>query len=435
MDNIEFNSDYLNDYLLMVEETESPRLFHVWQALFNVSCALGRRCYFPFGPLQIFPNQFILLVGTPGTRKSTAAGLGKKVLKANTGVKFAPQDTAGQRQGIVAAMQGSDMPKEFLESIELAGQDKNMLSLSDIMEVTNVPESEEAVYVAEADKHHIAVVSSEFSRFIGQNNISMLDFLATMWDGDDYEYQLKSSKTELKNPLINLVGCTTPTSIANSLPPAAGGQGFLSRIILVYGARKYKEVPRPTVPSLDVVGRVGQRLNDIYYKMAGAFLETPDAERLSRDLYSYKLEITDSRFGYYAERRYTHLIKLSMVLAASRGTQTIERSDVEEAHRILRATESGMADALGEFGMNPLAVIKQEVLETLRELSGPTPMGNLIGMFSRDARTGEITEVINDLKRAGHIKVIQPKVGDLLVSANFSKQSIEDQMLKILSAK
>lgn len=435
MDDIAFNSDYLNDYLSMVEDTESPRLFHVWQALFNVSCALGRRCHFPFGPLQIFPNQYILFVGTPGTRKSTAAGMGKKVLKANTGVRFAPQDTAGQRQGIVAAMQGNVEQKEFLESVELAARDDSMLSLTDIMEITNVPETEEAQFIAEADKHHLAVVSSEFSRFIGQNNLQMLDFLATMWDGDDYEYQLKTSRTELKNPLINLVGCTTPTSIANSLPPAAGGQGFLSRIILVYGARKYKEVPRPTIPSIDTVDRVGQRLNDIYYKMSGAFSETADAERLSRELYSYKLEITDSRFGYYAERRYTHLIKLSMVLAASRGTMVIEDLDVEEAHRILRATESGMPDALGEFGMNPLAVIKQEILETLRELGGPTPMGNLIGLFSRDARTGEITEVINDLKRIGAIRVIQPKTGDLMVSANFSKQSIEDQMLRILSAK
>ena len=435
MDDIAFNSDYLNDYLSMVEDTESPRLFHVWQALFNVSCALGRRCHFPFGPLQIFPNQYILFVGTPGTRKSTAAGLGKKVLKANTGVRFAPQDTAGQRQGIVAAMQGNQEQKEFLESVELAARDDSMLSLTDIMEVTNVPETEEAQFIAEADKHHLAVVSSEFSRFIGQNNLQMLDFLATMWDGDDYEYQLKTSRTELKNPLINLVGCTTPTSIANSLPPAAGGQGFLSRIILVYGARKYKDVPRPTVPILETVDRVGQRLNDIYYKMSGAFSETADAEALSRALYAYKIEITDSRFGYYAERRYTHLIKLSMVLAASRGTMEISVEDVEEAHRILRATESGMPDALGEFGMNPLAVIKQEILETLRELGGPTPMGNLIGLFSRDARAGEITEVINDLKRIGAIRVIQPKTGDLMVSANFSKQSIEDQMLRILSAK
>jgi hypothetical protein len=36
------------------------------------------------------------------------------------------------------------------------------------------------MFVAEADKHHLAVVASEFSRFIGQHNLSMLDFLGEL---------------------------------------------------------------------------------------------------------------------------------------------------------------------------------------------------------------------------------------------------------------
>ena len=436
MSPIEFNTPYLNDYLALVEDTESPRLFHVWQALFNVSCALGRRCWFPFGPMQIFPNQYILLVGTPGTRKSTAASFGKKQLKSATGVRFAPQDTAGQRQGLVAAMQGGDQTsKEFLDNVDLASKDATLNSISDLMEVTNQPEEEMAQFVSEADKHHLAVVSGEFSRFIGQNNLQMLDFLATMWDGDDYEYQLKSSRVELKNPLLNIIGCTTPTSIANSMPPAAGGQGFLSRMILVYGARKYKLVARPSLPDQEVMDRVQNQLNDIYYKMAGAFSETDDARRLSEDLYSYRLEIADSRFGYYAERRYTHLIKLAMVLAAANGRMEIRSIDYDEAHRILVATERGMPDALGEFGMNPLAVVKQQILEDLRNMNGPVPLSTLMAMFTRDARSHEIGEVLNDLKQGGHIKMAQSRNGEVIVTANFTKQNIEDEMMKSLSAR
>src|SRR3546814_7974302 len=74
----------------------------------------------------------------------------------------------------------------------------------------------------------------------------MIDFLTTMYDGDDYEYQIKAGKTTLKDPLIGLVAGTTPQSLSIALPPSAGGQGFLSRIILVYGARKHKLVPRPS---------------------------------------------------------------------------------------------------------------------------------------------------------------------------------------------
>src|SRR3546814_15677405 len=61
--------------------------------------------------------------------------------------------------------------------------------------------------------------------------------------------------------------------------------------------------------------------------------------------------MNDPRFDSYHERRYTHLIKLAMVLCALRGYTCIDKADYQEAHRILRATEKGMPDALGQFGM------------------------------------------------------------------------------------
>lgn len=433
MDDFRFNTEYLNDYLKMVEDTESPRLFHIWQSLFNVSCALGRRCWFPFGPMQLFPNQYILLVGTPGTRKSTAASMGKKILKSSTGVRFAPQDTAGQRQGLVTAMQGDTEQKEFLEAAELGARGGKDLTLADIAEITNDPEEEMAQFVSIADKHHMAVVSGEFSRFIGQNNIQMLDFLATMWDGDDYDYQLKASKVILKDPLLNIIGCTTPTSIAHSMPPAAGGQGFLSRVILVYGARKYKSVPRPSVPSVELVDRVGNVLRDAYYERVGAFDETPDARTYSEGLYDYRPDIADSRFGYYAERRYTHLIKLATCLAGASRRQVVVRDDFEEAHRILMATEAGMPDALGEFGMNPMAVVKQEILEQLRAIGSPLPMNQVIAMFSRDARARDITETLNDLQKAEQVSITQQPDGTFVVSARLNKANVEASMMRILA--
>lgn len=436
MPEIEFNTPYLNDYLQMVEDTESPRLFHIWQAIFNMSCALGRRAWLPFGPLVIWPNHYIAIVGTPGTRKSTATSLGKRVLHKSTGVRFAPSDTAGHRQGLISAMAGgSDQSKEFLAAEELGARDNTLMSLTQLSEVTNDPEEEEAKFISVADKHHIAIITSELSKVIGQNNMTMLDFLVTMWDGEDYSYQTKTGQTTLENPLINMIGCTTPTSIAHAMPPAAGGQGFLSRCILVYGARKYKMVPRPSAPPEELLGRVKNVLHDAYFNIAGAFNETPDGRAYSESLYSFNLEISDSRFGYYNERRYTHLIKLAMVLCAARGDKTITRADYEEAHRILRATERGMPDALGEFGMNPLAVLKQEMLESLRLAQGPVTLDEIVSMFHRDARSHEITEVLNDLKRMNQVKMIQSKSGQVSVTAVFTKQNTEDAILSLLAEK
>lgn len=430
---LRFNCQFLNDYIEMVEDTESPRLFHVWSAISILAGALGRRCWFPFGPMNVYANHYTLLVGTPGTRKSTATSMAKRVLAESTGVRFAPKDTGGQRQGLVVAMQGSEQPKEFVGAVEVASNSLASLTLEDIAEVNNSPEDDtRESFVSVADKHHMMLVSGEFGQFVGQNNRQLLDFLTSMWDGEDYEYQIKSGLTTLRNPLLNILGATTPASIAQNMPAQAGGQGLLSRIILVYGARKYKSVPRPSAPNLEVVARVKDSLQRVYYELAGGFDESSAGRAYSIDLYDYALDITDSRFGYYHERRYTHLIKLAMCLAAGRGTQTIERDDYNEAHRILRATERGMPDALGEFGLNPLAILKQGVLEQIRSLS-VVPLEVIQGMFHRDARAHEISEVVNDLHRMKQIQFVQGINGHMTLHASYNKDNVEDSMTKILS--
>lgn len=433
-DTIQFNCTYLNDYLAMVEDTESPRLFHVWSAIGAMAAALGRRCWFPFGAAgNIYPNHYTLIVGTPGTRKSTAVSQAKRVLASSTGVRFAPKDTGGQRQGLIVAMQGKEEPKEYLGAVELAANSIAGLTLEDLGDVTNEVDSEEKRFISAADKHHLMAVAGEFGSFVGQNNKQLLDFLTDMWDGEDYEYQLKSGLTSLRAPLLNLLGATTPTSIAQNMPPNAGGQGFLSRVILVYGARKYKSVARPVAPDPDLVSRVQDSLRFAYSELAGTFGETDEARDYSIGLYGYALDISDSRFGYYNERRYTHLIKLAMCLAAGRGTQTIAVEDYAEAHRILRATERGMPDALGEFGMNPLAQLKQNMLEQIRA-NTVLPLDVLQGMFHRDARPHEMQEVIEDLTRMNQIKMSKnAKSGVIHIHAVYSREDTEKDMLHLLA--
>lgn len=433
---LEFNSPFLNHYMKMVEDTESPRLFHVWAAISGMSSCLGRRCWLPFGPMTVFANQYIALVGTPGTRKSTALGIMKRQLKKATGVRFAPADTAGQRQGLTEAMRGSDAAKEYLDSVEVSIADDSFaaLTLGELAQISNIPpdpsETTES-FVSAADKHHIMVVATELSRFIGQNNFQMLDFLTTMWDGDDYEYQTKGGLISLKNPLINILAATTPTSINHSLPPAAGGQGFLSRMILVYGSRKHKQVPRPSDPDPDSIDAVKSGFNRAYFELGGPFDETKEARDYCIGLYDFAPEITDPRFGYYFERRQDHLIKLAMALAASRASATIVKDDYEEAHKILRATERGMPDALGEFGMNPLAALKQSMLEYIRS-HGMVPVDELRAVFHRDSRANEFMECVNDLGRMKQVSLTQLTNGQSVLMAKGGKSNSEDSMIKAL---
>jgi hypothetical protein len=253
-----------------------------------------------------------------------------------------------------------------------------------------------------------------------------------MWDGEDYDYQTKGGITVLKNPLINIISCTTPIGIHHSMPPAAGGQGFLSRMILVYGANKYKVVPTPLDPSEDDEMKIREVYHAAYTELGGEFTETQEAQTYRESIYGDPLSITDPRFGYYHERRQDHLIKLAMALCASRAEQQISLDDYQEANRILRATERGMPDALGEFGMNPLAALKQAVLEYLRH-HGATKIDELRSVFHRDARMTEFTEAINDLQKLSQIALVSMPTGEQVLMPKSGFKSAEDEMMRALA--
>lgn len=435
-----FQSEYLRDYMQMVEHTESPRVFHVASALWAVSSSLGRRCWFPFGHMNVYANMYMLLIGTPASRKSTALSMARRLLRDSTGVRFAPADTAGQRQGLAIAMLGAagDEDGKIAAEVKKATQATGLMSLTDLenLDISDTLSADDNPH--QLDAHHLVVAASEFSRVIGQNNHGLLDFLVERYDGEDYDYKTRQTEIVLKNTLMNFLAATTPASLNHSLPPQAGGQGILSRFILVYGAKKYREIPTPVAPDVEIVNRVKGVLHDIYRHGVGAFSESPDARKARESLYSYNLPISDNRFAFYAERRYMHLIKFAMALAATRCTVQkpslqIEADDIHEAHRILRAMEVGMPDALGEFGLNPLAVVKQEILEELRRQQGPLTMEQIVSMFHRDATSRDIAEVITDLYRAGQILQVQAKNGSTLISARYRREDTEDRMIQLLS--
>jgi hypothetical protein len=175
------------------------------------------------------------------------------------------------------------------------------------------------------------------------------------------------------------------------------------------------------------------QFNRSYLECAGIFEETPDAKAYSESLYEWKLEINDPRFGYYHERRQDHLIKLAMAMAASRTSTLIVKDDYEAAHRILRATERGMPDALGEFGMNPLAALKQNMLEYIRS-RGTVKVEDLRAVFHRDSRATDFMEAVNDLAKLNQVAMAQLASGSAVLMARGGSHNSEDEMLKALLA-
>lgn len=391
------HNETIKKYLKLVEKTEPPVLHHIWSLVSMMSANLGRRCWFEFGSTPIYPNQYILLVGDPGVRKSTAMSLAKKMIKGNRSIRIAPDDTGGQRQGLIMAMIGQE------DSMESMLEGLTDCEFSDLAEDSSSAINLDSP-VSPEDRHTMYVFASEFASFIGQSCYELVTFLTKIWDGEDHNYTLKNSKQILEKPLLNLLGGTTPTAMSQALPLEVVGQGFLSRVVLVYAESSVK-IARPQALAEEGVAEIHKVFDYVAQNFNGAFKETENSAKLLDSLYFKEHRIPDTRFVYYMTRRHTHLIKLTMAMAALRGSQEIISEDVEDAEELLSLTEQVMPNALGEFGLSPLGAARQKLLEYLNSSPDPYTMNNLWSLMQKDMKWTDFTQCLRDLVEEGKILV------------------------------
>jgi len=405
---MQYRNELLKLYMELVEDTESPRAFHIWSLLSGVSACLGRRMHINFGHHDLYPNLFTLLVGNAASRKSTAMGTMVKYLRRSTNVRFGPRSTGGKFQGLITAMLAKKSYEDDLDGDELDAQLQGLngsgLTLEGLKSVV-LDNVDNRIYVDPRDSHTMFLHATEFTSFVGRGNTELLEFLQQMYDGEDYDYKLKNEEAlVLKDPLITLIGCTTPQNIAEFLPAMAIGQGFTSRIIFVFGSKKYKSVPRPSKPDEKLEIEVQRLLSHIAYNMEGKFEESPEALDYINSLYEEQSDLIDPRFQYYLQRRQTHLIKVAMCLAAARHSKEIHVQDYEEADKLLKFTEKSMPDALGEFGMERLASAKQTIIEVIKDSEEPLTLSILYSIMRRDLKQHELASCLEDLVSANKIQ-------------------------------
>ena len=421
---LEIRNTFFETYLHYLKDTESPKIFHAWSAVAALASCLGRRNWLEFNNDILYPNHYIFIMGPPATRKSTGMKVAKRALAASTGVRFAPDDTSGKYQGLITAIEGApdgDAPDE-LAKMDAATLAANLDKLAEVQVQSDT-----------RDAHVIAAFASELMTFLGTNSMDMLRALLKIWDGEDYIYQLKSTSATLNDPLMTIIGCATPTQIAHGLPPEAIGQGFMSRVILVYAGEKEKSVPRQPPFNKELEALIKDTFNFLYYNFEGRFTESDKAATLVDKLYNIEFPINDPRFVFYVERRQTHLVKLSMIMAAARRSHEISELDVVNAHTLLRHTEIRMPDALGEFGMSPLALCKQRLMEFISHSKDPIPEDILWAVMHRDMRIADFHSTLSELSNSGKIAKITMNTPAGQVSGYIRKGLTKDISIEDIS--
>jgi len=379
-------------YFSYTEKTEPPMVFHRWSLLSCLAASLGRQFYLPFADFRIFPNMYVMLIGDPGTRKSTAIKTGKRILSASGYDKFSAERTSKEK---------------FL--LDLEGVEDDTGSVKDASQVMRNLFGDD--YVG-ADPREVFVVADEFNEFVGSGNLEFLSLLGSLWDWDDpaapFKQRLKTSRSvSIFQPTINILSGNTHAGFAEAFPPQTLGQGFLSRLILVFGESSGKKFAFPEKPPDSLKQQLIDEFVEIKTQVSGEATLTTKAKDMLQTIYHSFEGLEDARFKHYSTRRYTHLLKLCLLTAAAARRIEIRAEDVLFANTLLTYTEHRMPNAMGEFGKAKNADVAARIISVLADAKGPMDTPALWKQVQSDLdKPEDLNKLLAGLVQGGKIQYV-----------------------------
>ena len=305
-----------------------------------MASALGRKVWWHLTEKTepLFPNLLIFLVGRPVTGKSRAIDKAQIVMQRQGGVRMAPDTIT--RQWFFRRM------AESMISIDYPGQ-----SLPSI-------------------QSPYSVVNSELGTLLTRDDTEFMRALARLYDSPPtYMYETKhesgehNDKDHIQGPCLNVLGGVQPDWIKKCLPEEAFETGFPSRVIMVQSPILQVPIIPLDEPDLGMVNdndlaqnRLVKDLRSIG-ALRGRYTMTQDARRFLRDFAEGKLSRAPvhPKLETYNGRRWMHLAKLGMVVAASRSNGlVVSAGHMAQAEKWLNMAEATMPQIMAMVGNNPL---------------------------------------------------------------------------------
>lgn len=371
--------NWLDSWLEFTDNSEPPELFKIWTGISTICACLQRKCYLQWDS-RIYPNMYIVLVGPSGCRKGTAMGPAYGLLD-QLGIKMAAE--AITREALI---------RELKNSID------NSTSITGPGRVT--------VHSS------LTIFSQELTVFLGYHNLQLISDLTDWYDcRSRWTYRTKNMGTDdITGVWVNILGGTTPESLASALPEDAIGGGLTSRIIFVYGDRPSKLVPLPllTQKEAELLDKLAYDL-EVINAMCGEFRYTEAFASRYVDWYlehSANPPFDSPQFTGYNSRRPTHLRKLCMALSAARSSDMVlTDSDFEQSLDLLIKTEQQMPKAFGARGRSDVSDIIQEVMQRL-QLFKRIPVADLMQRYWNHISRDELDKILRTLEGMNFARIV-----------------------------
>lgn len=317
-------ADWIDEWLLFTEGEISPELFRLWAGIAAIGAAAERRVWVKAGDRITFANQFIWLVGPPGTGKyviELVRGLLEEARwMGESAFRVAPDSVT--KASLVDALE--DAKKTFLP-----------------------PDGTPAFSYCS-----LLVAAEEAQNFMSAYDLDFLGLMNKIWNNPGHHEERRryghKAKVDIVLPQLSLLWGVQPGWLSSVFPEEAWSTGLTSRTVMVYTSLApekgfFAESARPADARQHLIDRLGQLAG-----LWGQMKWQPAGAKIMREWFESGGAPAPghSKLQHYLPRRIRqHAVKLVMVATLSRSAGlVIEEEDVRRAIAWLLAAEATMAD-------------------------------------------------------------------------------------------
>lgn len=376
-------TNWLKGYLTYTSDLLSPESFNLWTGISVIGSVLQRKVFIPVNEFICYPNNYIVLMGPPGTMKSTAIRAGRRFI--------------------------SEIPNIHLNT-DSTTREKLIINFTNSFR----------------DGHSsMTAHSSELATLFASSKLDMVNFLTDIYDSPPmWEHDTKlGGRNTIRAPCLNLLAATTPDSFSKEIPVETSGIGLTSRMIIQFESKP--RIQRWRTPHSEIKSKLrGLLIEDLLRisTLKGEYELDSATDEFYDQWFRSQIEVPntsgDKALAPYFARKHTHVLKLSMIVAASeRDDLVLCVDDIQEAMRILADTEQHMSQVFAGYGANPLAFSLQQIFLMILD-SGMEGMGYqpLLRIFQRDVSQEDLDRVLSTLEKTGQI-TRKPGASDLVYVA------------------
>jgi len=363
------SKSWIDDVLYATREAESPTSYIYWSSICAISAVLRNKVYIDRQYHKIYPNLYVLLVGTSGLRKGFPVAISKGFV---------------ERVGNTRVITGRNSIQGIIQK----------LSVTQTTPDGRAPITHSSAYIN----------SGEFSTSLVRDP-DALTILTDLYDGhynEEWTNTLKSGVEALKGVNLTLLGGINPTHFNDIITVKELQGGFIGRCIVVLEKKRARKnsLLRPLKNKFEPE-KLGEYLKQLV-DLEGPFTLTEEAIDTFDAWYDkFEPETMEDKTGT-VQRVHDQILKVAMCLAVSKKpVLLINKEDIEEAMDACLGSSVTVGKVTAGSGVSAdssqMRLVMQELLAAPKYKIGRTAiLRNHYGDFSAP----QLDTIINTLEEA-----------------------------------